>query len=318
MQLDGISKIEDYQFYLDKAIRSSKKRMGILKGKLKRARNRDAIMRKEWVKLITASVVKDLEGLEKAFPTLDNLPLFYQELIDVTLGKTKLKKAIAGISWLKNKSEKLEKDYIARMARDTGSADKVKKAFLGRLSSMFKKVKKDFVFLDNARKELRGFPSLKTSMKTVCIAGYPNVGKSTLLNRLTGASSEINVYPFTTKGLKLGYIGKKVQLIDTPGAFRQDLRKMNIIEKQAFLALKHLCSTVVFVIDPTETSGYSIKDQEDMLDFITRKFNKHTLLYISKTDILKERNKVEELRKKHSGTEVFESFEALRKRLKRR
>lgn len=283
MLLNNISRIENHQFYLDKAIRSSEKRAKISRSSLKGTKiQRSIFMEKQKIKILANTLTKDLENIEKAFPTIDNLPLFYQELINITIGKIKLKKSLAGMSWLKNKIIKLENIYLSKVSKDP---NKSRKEFLGRISSMFKKIKKDFEFLEESRKEMRKFPSIKTQITTICIAGFPNVGKSTLLKKLTGASPEINVYPFTTKRIMLGYIGKKVQLIDTPGAFRQDINKMNNIEKQAFLALKYLCQKIIFVLDPTESCGYSIKDQEDMLKHIKNKFNKPILLYLSKTDL---------------------------------
>lgn len=282
MLLNNIGKVEKYQFYLDKAIRASEKRAKISRSSLKGTRiQRSIFMEKQKIKILSKTLTKDLENIEKGFPTIDDLPLFYQELINITINKIKLKKALAGISWLKNKIIKLEGNYLSKVSRDP---NKARKEFLGRISSMFKKIKKDFIFLEQSRKEMRKFPSIKTNLTTICIAGYPNVGKSTLLKKLTGASPEINIYPFTTKRLMLGYTNK-IQLIDTPGAFRQDINKMNNIEKQAFLALKHLCKKIIFVLDPTESCGYSVKDQGNMLNYIKNKFKKPIILYLSKTDL---------------------------------
>ncbi|MFH1637907.1 MAG: GTPase [Candidatus Woesearchaeota archaeon] len=313
MIIQGISKIEKYQFYLDKSIRATEKKARITRNSLKGTRAERSIrMEKGKIRDLAALTASDLESIEKAFPTIDNLPLFYQELIDVTIGKNKLKKSIAGLGWLRKRILTLGKEYSGKVA---ANPNKARKEFLGRLSSMFKKVKKDFDFLEESRKNIRNFPSFKTGLRTACIAGFPNVGKSTLLTKLTSATPEINVYPFTTKGLMVGYIGKKVQIIDTPGAFRQDVKKMNIIEKQAFLALKYLCSTIIFVIDSTESCGYTISQQEEMLEFILKKIQKETLIYLSKTDL--PNNQKEEVRKKYSNFEVFENSIALKKRLKR-
>lgn len=60
----------------------------------------------------------------------------------------------------------------------------------------------------------------KTGDGTVVILGYPSVGKSTLLNGITNASSEIGHYAFTTlkpiPGL-LEYNFAKIQVLDMPG-----------------------------------------------------------------------------------------------------
>lgn len=55
---------------------------------------------------------------------------------------------------------------------------------------------------------------------TVALVGYPSVGKSSILNALTGANSEVADYDFTTKkpvpGI-LEYNHARIQLIDMPG-----------------------------------------------------------------------------------------------------
>ena len=113
----------------------------------------------------------------------------------------------------------------ARKANDVFEVQKAKSEFYGRSFAIAKKAKDAFAFIENARKTLKAFPSIKTKMPTICICGYPNVGKSTLLSRLTGSTPEIAAYAFTTKQLMIGYIEGKLQIIDTPGAFTDNLKK---------------------------------------------------------------------------------------------
>lgn len=65
-----------------------------------------------------------------------------------------------------------------------------------------------------------GFDVHKTGDSRVGLVGFPSVGKSTLLTKLTGTHSEVAAYEFTTLTCVPGVIqhrGSKIQLLDLPG-----------------------------------------------------------------------------------------------------
>ncbi len=95
-----------------------------------------------------------------------------------------------------------------------------------------------------------GFDVAKTGVARIGFVGFPSVGKSTLMSKLTGTFSAVAEYEFTTLTTVPGvlqYKGAKIQMLDLPGIIEgaKDGRGRG----RQVIAVARTCSLIYIVLD---------------------------------------------------------------------
>lgn len=104
-----------------------------------------------------------------------------------------------------------------------------------------------------------GFDIRKQGDATVVIVGFPSVGKSTLISKITDAKSRVGAYDFTTLECIPGimkYRGAQIQVLDIPGIIEgaQEGRGRG----REVLSVARKADMILIVLDATKSGEYGI------------------------------------------------------------
>lgn len=69
-----------------------------------------------------------------------------------------------------------------------------------------KRQNQSLTYLEQVRQHLSRLPSIDPNTRTLLVCGFPNVGKSSFMNKVTRADVEVQPYAFTTKSLYVGHM----------------------------------------------------------------------------------------------------------------
>ena len=134
--------------------------------------------------------------------------------------------------------------------------NKSTEAHIGRLKAKLAK-KKEQLEKQSGSGGGEGYAVQKTGDATVALVGFPSVGKSTLLNALTNAESEVGSYEFTTISVNPGMLsfrGANVQLLDVPGLIEGAASGRG--RGREVLSVVRTADLVLFVLSPFEVERY--------------------------------------------------------------
>uniref|UniRef100_A0A3P9Q5S7 Nucleolar GTP-binding protein 1 n=1 Tax=Poecilia reticulata TaxID=8081 RepID=A0A3P9Q5S7_POERE len=225
------------------------------------------------------------------FPKLDDIHPFYADLMNVLYDKDHYKLALGQINIARNLIDNVAKDYVRLMKYGDSMyrCKQLKRAALGRMCTILKRQKSSLEYLEQVRQHLSRLPSIDPNTRTLLLCGYPNVGKSSFINKVTRADVDVQPYAFTTKSLFVGHMDYRYlrwQVVDTPGILDHPLEERNTIEMQAITALAHLRAAVLYVMDPSEQCGHTLQEQLELFNNIRPLFaNKPLIVVANKCDV---------------------------------
>ena len=128
-----------------------------------------------------------------------------------------------------------------------------------------------------------GYQVRKTGDGTVILLGFPSVGKSTLLNSLTDAKSEVAAYEFTTLDVVPGIMKYKhadIQICDMPGIVKGAASGRG--RGKEVLATLHSADLIILLVDVNSPAHMKVIEKE-IYDFRVRINQKKPDVKIKKT-----------------------------------
>jgi GTP-binding protein len=145
-------------------------------------------------------------------------------------------------------------------------------------------------------------------MADIGFVGFPNAGKSSVLDRFTNARPKIAPYPFTTKIPNLGVLtvdDRDIILADIPGIIEGASQGLGL----GIRFLKHISRTLalVFLIDLSDDNYYTAFDSlfKELECFSPELVKKPRLIAGTKLDIEGTAARLQELKEKYREETVF-------------
>lgn len=141
-------------------------------------------------------------------------------------------------------------DIEQEMART--QRNKATEGHLGLLKAKLAKLRREQVdgVMAKAGGHGEGFDVIKSGDARVGLVGFPSVGKSTLLNKMTDTFSEVHEREFTTLTCIPGvikYKGSKIQLLDLPGIIEG--AKDGKGKGRQVIGVARTCNLILVVLD---------------------------------------------------------------------
>lgn len=194
---------------------------------------------------------------------------FERTLVDGAFGAGRLDRTLVRLHRAEERIRGLTREAERALAGAAGPEELGQhvRRFYGRLASFVREVDADLEAARAIARFLADRPQLDPAVPRLVVAGFPNVGKSSLVARLSSARPKVAAYPFTTMAIAVGHADlgfDRLQVVDTPGVLNR-ARRGNPAEVEAEAAVAGTATAVLFVLDPSGSSGYTVEEQERLL-----------------------------------------------------
>ncbi|KAK4629865.1 Nucleolar GTP-binding protein 1 [Fulvia fulva] len=287
-----IAPVPTSQEFLDIVLSRTQRRLPTqIRAGFKISRIRAFYIRK--VKYTSETFAEKLSAILDGFPRLADIHPFHKDLLNTLYDADHFRIALGQLNTAKGLIETVARDYVRllKYGQSLFQCKQLKRAALGRMATICKRLKDPLVYLEQVRQHLGRLPGIDPNTRSLLICGYPNVGKSSFLKNISRADVDVQPYAFTTKSLFVGHFDYKMlrfQAIDTPGILDHPLEEMNTIEMQSITAIAHLRSAIMYFMDLSEQCGYSVSAQMDLFESIKPLFaNKLVFIVVNKIDVMR-------------------------------
>ncbi|KAG0416405.1 Nucleolar GTP-binding protein 1, partial [Dictyocoela roeselum] len=146
------------------------------------------------VKFIAKEFGDRLSQILEDFPQLDDIHLFYRDLINILYDRDTYKMCLGHVAAVRKVVEATGAEYVRliKYGESLFQCKQLKRAAFGKMASAVRKLNLDY--LEEVRQHMSRLPKIQMT-RTLMLVGYPNVGKSSYMQQITRAKVDVQPYP---------------------------------------------------------------------------------------------------------------------------